>query len=163
MILRHELVAISFPTQSAAAEVAAKLAKAASEELVEIGDATIVVRDQHGTIRMEPFEEIGLAGLVGGSLTGFFAGSLLAMPIAGALIGGATGATVGGLADADIEEDFVREIGSSLEPGTSALFVLVEKAQGERGLATLRKHGGKVLKTSLPEWKEEKLRDLLGS
>ena len=87
----------------------------------------------------------------------------IVLGIAGALLGGVTGATVGSLADAGIEEDFVREVGSALEPCTSALFVLVEKSQGERGIATLKKHGGKVLETSLPEWKEEKLRNLLGS
>jgi uncharacterized membrane protein len=54
-------------------------------------------------------------------------------------------------------------VGETLEPGTSALFVLVNRAAGDRGLATLKKHGGRVLQTSLPEWKEEKLRELLGS
>ena len=38
-----------------------------------------------------------------------------------------------------------------LKPGTSALFMVIEKATPDKAIAGLRQYGGTVLKTSLSE------------
>jgi uncharacterized membrane protein len=44
------------------------------------------------------------------------------------LVGAAAGALSGALSDIAINDDFMRDLGSTIEPGTSAIFVLVRKS-----------------------------------
>jgi uncharacterized membrane protein len=56
---------------------------------------------------------------------------------------------------------FMKELGETFQPGTSALFVLVRKATPDKVLEGLKGIKGKVLKTSLTKDKEEELRKVL--
>jgi uncharacterized membrane protein len=51
----------------------------------------------------------------------------------------------------------MKELASTLQPGSSALFVLVRKATPDKVLEALRGSGGKVMKTSLSHDDEAKL------
>ena len=55
----------------------------------------------------------------------------------------------------------MKEVGDSLEPGGSALFILVYKATPDKALAELEKYGGHVAQTSLSKEDEEQLRQVL--
>ncbi len=55
----------------------------------------------------------------------------------------------------------MKDMGGKLEPGTSALFVLVRKATADRVIPELRDLGGEVLVTSLSQESEDKLRAAL--
>ena len=70
-------------------------------------------------------------------------------------------AVSGKLADIGIDDKFMKELGETITAGSSALFVLVRKATPDKVLAELKGFRGKVLKTSLTEDKEEKLREVL--
>jgi uncharacterized membrane protein len=48
-----------------------------------------------------------------------------------------------------------------LKPGTSALFMVVEKVTPDKAVAALSQYGGTVLKTSLSEEQTQKLQDAL--
>ena len=56
----------------------------------------------------------------------------------------------------------MKELGETLTPGTSALFVLVRKATPDKVLEGLKGFNGKVLKTSLTVDKESELQKILG-
>ena len=77
----------------------------------------------------------------------------------GAAIG--AGALSGKFRDLGINDDFIKELGETFQPGTSALFVLVRKATPDKVLEGLKGFKGKVLKTSLTKDKEEELREVL--
>ena len=55
----------------------------------------------------------------------------------------------------------MKDLGSHLKPGTSALFIVAKKGKPEAILKELGKFGGKVLQTSLKHDDEAKLRAAL--
>ena len=79
----------------------------------------------------------------------------------GAAIGAGAGALSGKFRDLGINDDFIKELGETFQPGTSALLVLVRKATPDKVLEGLKGFKGKVLKTSLTKDKEEELREVL--
>jgi uncharacterized membrane protein len=82
---------------------------------------------------------------------------------AGALIGAGTGALSGSLVDYGINDDFIRSIAETLKPDSSALFVLVRKAQPEKVLAELSGFRGQVLRSSLSPEQEARLQEALSA
>jgi uncharacterized membrane protein len=48
-----------------------------------------------------------------------------------------------------------------LKPGTSALFLIIEKATPDKAVAAMSKYGGTVLKSSLSAEAEHELQDAL--
>jgi uncharacterized membrane protein len=54
----------------------------------------------------------------------------------------------------------MKELGETVAPGTSALFVLVRKSTPDKVLDRLKGFKGKVIKTSLTVDKEEELKKI---
>jgi uncharacterized membrane protein len=100
-----------------------------------------------------------------GALFGTLIGLLFLNPLAGfalgGLVGGGTGALSGSLVDYGINDDFIRSLGQTLPPDSSALFVLVRKVQPEKVLAELSNFRGRVLRTSLSPEQEKRLQAAL--
>ena len=48
-----------------------------------------------------------------------------------------------------------------VQPGTSALFMIIEKATPDKAIAALDQYGGTVIKTSLSDEDTEKLQEAL--
>jgi uncharacterized membrane protein len=78
-------------------------------------------------------------------------------------VGAGTGALAGQLSDYGIDDDFIRSLGSTIKPNSSALFLLVRKATPDKVLDRLRTEGirGEVLRTSLSNEREAALRKAL--
>ena len=78
-------------------------------------------------------------------------------------VGAGAGALSGKLRDIGISDEFMKELGANLTEGTSALFILVRKATGDKVLDRLKQKGlkGKVLQTSLTVDAEDELRKVL--
>ena len=75
--------------------------------------------------------------------------------------GAGAGAISGKLYEIGLDDKFMKELGETITSGSSALFVLVRRATPDKVLEELKHFKGKVLKTSLTEDKEEKLREVL--
>lgn len=67
----------------------------------------------------------------------------------------------GSLSDYGINDDFIRSIADNLAPDTSALFVLVRKAQPDKVLQAMSKFNGRVLRSSLSPEQEDRLQKAL--
>jgi uncharacterized membrane protein len=164
-----DLVAVSFKGEDTADQVLNKLQALQKEYLIDLADACVVVRDQNGNVRLKQAVPLVGAGAVSGGLSGAMWGTLIGLlflnPLAGLLTGAAVGAGAGALSgslvDYGIDDEFIRSLGSTIEPGSSALFVLVRRATPDRVLPELRPFGGTVLQTSLPHEQEERLRQAL--
>lgn len=76
---------------------------------------------------------------------GALIGLIFFNPLLGWVAGATAGAVSGAVTDIGIDDNFIKELGNTIEPGTSALFVLVRKATPDKVLAELSHFGGKVL------------------
>ena len=70
----------------------------------------------------------------------------------GALVGVVSGA---------LTDNFIREVGSTILLGTSAMFVLIRESTPDQVLTDLSRFEGKVLRTSLSPEDEAKLQAVL--
>jgi uncharacterized membrane protein len=166
-----DLIVIGFNTPEKADEVLLRLTKLKKEYLIDLEDAVVVVRDEKGEVHLK--QSIHLAaigastGLLSGGLWGALVGLLFFNPAIGFVVGGAIGAGAGALSgsltDYGINDDFIRSVGQTIPPNSSALFILVRKVQPEKVLAELSDVKGKVLRTSLSPDQEKKLQEALSS
>jgi uncharacterized membrane protein len=155
-----DLIVVGFKDEFKADEVMNELRRLQSEYLVDLEDAAVVIRNQEGKVKIKQAQELVAAGAVSGSYWGILLSILFFNPIF-ALVGAAAGAVSGALTDIGIDDNFMRDLGSTIEPGTSAIFVLVRKSTPDRVLADLSKFEGKVLRTSLSKEDEAKLQAAL--
>ena len=158
------LVVIGFDNEADAFEMRAALARLQGQYLIEMEDAVVVTRDRQGKVKLHQAVNLTAAGAMSGTLWGSLIGLLFLNPLLGAAIGAGTGALSGALSDIGISDAFMKDLGSTLGPGTSALFVLVRKSTPDKVIEGLRPFIGKarVLRTSLTKDKEEELRRALG-
>ena len=156
-----DLVVIGFDNEHAAFEMRAALAKLQKEYLISMEDVVVVTKDEKGKVKLHQAVNLTAAGAVGGTFWGMLIGLIFLNPLLGAAVGAGAGAISGKLSDIGIDDKFMKELGETITAGSSALFVLVRKATPDKVLAELKGFRGKVLKTSLTEDKEEKLREVL--
>jgi uncharacterized membrane protein len=67
------------------------------------------------------------------------------------------------LSDYGIPDSFIKALGSTILPGTSAIFLLIRSFDEDMVLGRLSTHGGTILKSSLSREQEERLRAALES
>ena len=79
------------------------------------------------------------------------------MPIAGLAIGAGTGALAGKLADVGINDDTIKQIGSQLEQGKAAVFLLAKSATVDRVIDAIKPYNPTVIQTNLTKDREEEL------
>ncbi len=156
-----DLIVIAYDDEFKAEEVRLTLAKLQVEHLIEMEDAAVVVKNADGKVKLKQAVNLTGAGATSGGFWGLLIGTLFFSPIFGAAIGAASGALAGALSDVGVNDDFMRELGTTLQPGTSALFVLVRKVTPDKVLAEVSKYGGKVLRTSLSKDEETQLQEVL--
>ena len=151
------LVAIAYPDEATAAQVRDTLAEAMKEHIIELDDAVVVTRDAEGKIKLHQAGSTTAAGAAGGALWGGLIGLIFLVPLLGMAVGAASGAAAGALSDAGVDDNFMKELGNKLEPGTAALIVLVRKATPDKVLERIKPFGGNVLQTSLSSEQEARL------
>jgi uncharacterized membrane protein len=158
-----ELIVFAFKDDTTAYEMRAALAKMQKNYLIEMEDVVIVHKDVNGEVKLDQMVNLTARGAIGGGFWGLLIGLLFMNPLLGAAVGAGAGAIGGSLTDIGINDDFMRELGETLRPGTSALFVLVRKATPDKLLDGLREFTGraKVLQSSLSQDQEEDLRAVI--
>jgi uncharacterized membrane protein len=156
------LVVIGFDDEHKAFELRAELAKLQKEYLVEMEDVVVVTKDEKSKVKLHQAVNLTAAGAASGSFWGLLLGMVFLNPLLGVVAGAGAGAISGKFSDIGIEDTFMKDLGETFKPGTSALFVLVRKSTPDKVLEALKGFGGKVLKTSLTVDKEETLRKALG-
>ena len=156
-----DLVVIGFDDEHTAFEMRAAVAKLQKEYLIEMEDVVVVTKDDKGKVKLHQAVNLTAAGAMGGTFWGMLIGMIFLNPLAGAAIGAGAGALSGKLRDIGISDKFMKELGETFQPETSALFVLVRKVTPDKVLEGLKGFKGKVLKTSLTKDKEEELRQVL--
>jgi len=158
-----DLVVIEFPSEAKAEEVRQKLLDMQKDYLIELSDAVIAFRQPNGQVKLNQMFHPAAAGAVTGTLWGTLIGLIFLMPLLGAAVGAASGAVGGALVDVGINDRFMKDVGASIQAGNAALFLLIRKVTADKVLADLKGIGGKVLRTSLDQTKEDALRAALAA
>jgi len=68
---------------------------------------------------------------------------------------------MGKVAKTSIDKQFQDQVRGLVQPGTSALFLVLEKVTPDKAVEAMSKYGGTVLKTSLSKEDERELQDAL--
>jgi len=163
------LIVLGFDGIHTADEVLNKARSLQKEHLIDLEDACVVERGEDGKIHLKQAVNLTALGAASGgtwgALWGTLVGVLFLNPLAGmaigALAGAGAGALSGSLADYGIDDNFVKQLGDTIPPGSSALFVLVKSVTEDKVLPELEPYKPRVLKTSLSNEEEAKLRAAL--
>jgi uncharacterized membrane protein len=155
------LIAVGFKDEFTADAVILELRKLQKEHLIDLEDAAIVLRNKEGKVKIKQTQELTTAGALSGGFWGLLFGFIFFNPLLGWAVGAIAGGISGALTDIGIDDNFIREVGNTIEPGTSAIFVLVRRATPDKVLEDLSKFEGKVLRTSLSNEDEAKLQAIL--
>jgi len=129
----------------------------AKQHLLELEDCAYAYKDDNGKVRIHQAISLTGAGAASGALWGTLIGMLFLVPVAGLAIGAATGAIGGKLADVGINDDTIKQIGSQLEQGRAAVFLLARSATVDKVIDALKPYNPTVIQTNLTKDREEEL------
>lgn len=155
------LIVVAYPDEYRAAEVLASLRRLNKEYLIDLDDACYVTKDARGKIKLHQNTSLTGAGAAWGGMWGMLIGLLFFVPFIGLAIGAGVGALSGKLADYGIDDKFAKQIAETMQPNTSAIFMLVRRSTPDKVVPEVAKFGGTILQTSLPKETEEKLQEAL--
>jgi uncharacterized membrane protein len=156
------LVAIAYPDVETAERVRHELINATKEHLIQLDDAVVVERDAEGNIKLHQAVSTTGAGAAGGAAWGGLIGLLFLAPVVGMAVGAASGALAGKMSDVGVDDNFLRELGAKLTPGSAALIALGTSEARDKLIERVRPYGGEIMQTSLSTAEEEQLRAALG-
>ena len=158
-----ELMVFAFDSEDGAFQMRDKLLDIRKRRLVQLADAAVVVRRQDGKVKVKQLTNLVGGGALGGAFWGLLVSLLFTVPWLGLALGAAAGATIGGLTDYGVDDKFIKEVGSTIEPGHSALFLLIHEATMEKWMDELVEFRPTILQTTLSKADEAKLREAFGA
>jgi uncharacterized membrane protein len=166
-----DLICLAFKEVDTADHFLNELRGLEKELVLELEDSCVVVRDADGKIHLKQSVNLVAAGANRGASMGMLMGTLVGLvfmnPLAGLLVGGlvgaGSGALQGKLADYGIDDGFIKSLGSTIEPNSSAIFLLVHKAVEDKVMPRVSQYDATVLKTSLSDEQEEELKAALSN
>lgn len=151
----QQILAIVLDKPTRANEVLLALANLQGEGRVRMHDAVIVAKDAEGRSHIvETVDVTPAKGALAGSWFGVLGSFLIAGPAGLAVIlgGAAAGALYGKLVDRGLEDEWVKQMADWIDPGTSALLLLVEEGFDPQVVEELRRFEGtgEVAYSTLP-------------
>jgi uncharacterized membrane protein len=156
-----DLIAIGYPDQTTALKAEKEAQRLAAELIIQPDAIAAVVRDEDGKFKVTTSHHAVEGGATYGMFWGLLFGLLFFVPVFGMAIGAGLGALMGKVERAGIDREFQEQVRDLLDPGTSALFLVVDRVTPDKAVEALRKYGGTVLKSSLSKQAEEELQEEL--
>jgi uncharacterized membrane protein len=156
-----DLIAIGYPDEAIAEAAAAEARRLARDLIIEPDAIAVIVRDTDGDYHVHTNHRPVGAGATWGMFWGLLFGLLFFIPVFGLAIGAGLGALMGKVTKTGIDRQFQDQVRGMIQPGTSALFLMVEKVTPDKAVEAMSKYGGTVLKTSLSKDGERELQDAL--
>ena len=157
------LVAIGYPDQGTADQARDTVAQLESDLVIQADQVATISRDLDGKYHVHTTH--GGASTGGGAAWGGFWGLLFGLlffiPFFGLALGAGIGALFGHFGEKGIDKAFQKQVRDYVQPGTSALFMVIEQVTEDKAISALQQYGGTVIKTSLSEEDTKKLQDAL--
>jgi uncharacterized membrane protein len=156
-----ELVAIGYPDEATAARAAEEAERLADDLLLQPDAIAVITRDREGKFHVTTnHHEVG-SGATWGMFWGLLFGVLFFVPVLGMAVGAGLGALTGKLTKSGVDRKFRDQVRDMLQPGTSALFLVLEKVTPDKAIEAMAPYGGTVLKSSLSKDVENQLQEAL--
>ena len=156
-----DLIAIGYPDEATATAAAEEARRLARDLIIQPDAIAVIVRHEDGSYEVHTNHHAVGAGATWGMFWGFLFGLLFFIPVFGLAIGAGMGALMGKFAKTSIDKQFQEQVRDMLKPGTSCLFLLLEKVTPDKAVEAMSKYGGTVLKTSLSTEDEKALQEAL--
>ena len=156
-----DLIAIGYPDETTAIATEEEAQRLAHDLIIQPDAIAAIVRTKDGKFKVTTNHHAVAGGASYGMFWGLLFGLLFFIPFFGMAIGAGLGALMGHVVKSGIDKEFEEQIREQLQPGTSALFLIVEKVTPDKAVAALSKYGGTVLKTSLSADAEAQLQEAL--
>ena len=156
-----DLIAIGYDDEDTAERAAEEVHRLARDLVIEPEAVAVIKRDGDGKYKVVTNHHPVAEGVTWGMFWGVLFGLLFFIPVFGLAVGGVLGALFGTIDKVGVDKTFQQEVRDMLQPGTSALFLIVDKVTPDKAVAALSKYGGRVLKTSLAEDAEQRLQQSL--
>jgi len=158
-----DLIVLAFDSENGALEMRDKLVQMQKQHIISLEDAAVVIRKDDGKVKVKQITSLVGAGALGGAFWGMLIGLIFWMPWLGLAFGALGGALGGKFTDIGVDDKFIKQVGNTIEPGHSALFLLVVSATADKVSEELEGTQATVLQTSLSKEAEDKLRDLFAA
>ena len=155
------LIAIGYADESTAAAAADEAERLASDLIIQPDAIAVIRRDTAGKFHVTTNHNAVGGGATWGMFWGFLFGLLFFVPFLGMAVGAGLGAVLGKVAKSGIDKKFQEQVREMVQPGTSALFLVVERATPDKAIEAMSRFGGTVLKSSLSKEAEADLQAAL--
>ena len=156
-----DLIAIGYPDMTTADAAADEARRLAQDLIIQPDAIAVIVRDEDGSYHVHTTHHLVGGGATWGMFWGFLFGLLFFIPVLGMAVGAGMGALMGKVSKSGVDKAFQDQVRGMIEPGTSCLFLMVEKVTPDKAVEAMSKYGGTVIKTSLSKEGEQELQDAL--
>jgi uncharacterized membrane protein len=156
-----DLIAIAYPDETTAVEAADEARRLAKDLIIEADAIAVITRDKEGKYHTYTNHHLVGGGATWGMFWGLLFGLLFFIPVFGMAIGAGLGALMGKVTKSGVDKEFQDQVRGLIQPGTSALFLMVEKVTPDKAVEAMSKYGGTVIKTSLTKEGEQELQEAL--
>ena len=158
-----ELIAIAYPVNTAASAAMDEVHKLESDLVIQAHEVAVIVCDKDGKYKTTTNHHSVGHGAAWGMFWGLLFGSLFFVPILGIAVGAGLGGLFAKIEKSGIDQEFINQIRGRLKPGTSALFMVIEKATPDKALAALSKLRRDGHQEPLSKETEQKIQEALHS
>ncbi|MEV6928927.1 DUF1269 domain-containing protein [Dactylosporangium sp. NPDC051485] len=158
-----DLIAIGYRDTATANAAREKIIELQRQGLITVRDAAVVESGADGKVRLHQAASATAVGAAGGAMWGGLIGLLFFAPFLGMAVGAATGAIAGKATDVGVDDKFMKDVGAALQPGSAALFLLIDQVTVDKVMAEMAPYqfGGRLLRSSLSTEAEQRLRDAI--
>jgi len=158
-----ELMVLGFDNEAAADEFGLKLQGMQAQMIVQLQDASEVVRDADGKPHVKSGDHLVGAGAMGGAFWGMLFGLLFFMPFLGMAIGAGMGALFGKLGKTGIDKEVLQQMGDAVPPGKAGWFLIISQVTEDKFLAAVEGTGATLVRSNLTAEQEEQLKHAFGA
>jgi uncharacterized membrane protein len=158
-----ELMVLGFDNEAAADEFGLKLQGMQAQMIVQLEDASEVVRDADGKPHVKSGDHMVGVGAMGGAFWGMLFGLLFFMPFLGMAIGAGLGALFGKAGKTGIQKEVLQQMGDAVGPGQAGWFLLIGQMTEDKFLEEVQGTNARVVRTNLTKEQEEELKHAFGA
>jgi uncharacterized membrane protein len=156
------LLVFTFAHENGAQEMIRHMQTLQRQQLINIADAATVIRQINGKVKVKQANNLVGVGALGGAFWGLMIGLLLWESWRGTNLEPGFHAFGQQVSDCGLDAGFIKEVSNMIQPGHSALFLLVEQMTGDKVMTELQNHQATMMRANLNIQEETRLREAFG-